>query len=661
MDLNSLFDYLKNKYPNHNFNWHQNGKTWVGFCPAHDDQKTPNFTILPSNDNDNDFHAYCFACGCYEPLGEQTPLMRDLATMKSFLKEQLSDKESIYYKYLSDRIQELNDEEVDDDLKEELLGLDVYAYDYTIFDKLQDQTLKEKIQQITILNNHLQNFLVFAYRNVKNQVVSLKFRNIYIEKGDPKWNKLGIKTIKLTNENGYFNIQALYSEYPLVFVVEGEFDAITTMLMTGEWYPTIAVSGTSGFTVENLKPVLKIAASRDKAAFIVPDWDSAGKEALGRFIYSVDKRFLEHKKIFVFDYFSTAKVKDMDELLKGHYETAEIIMEDLVKYAKPIMFYKEKAEKHEKERKEQERQKILKSYPDNIIGLLENEQEETTKIKIGAVDLPYQQHFILEPFLPFRSIILFDGLGETGKSLLAMQLALCMASGKPFLNSLADKQRTFYFTAEEDEFAFNDRLIKLMKGLNITNDDLAGNFRWLSVFSEDFKCPIYRLFEIVRGGVEKTAFYDYLLNIIAHFSPQLVILDSLVNLYGLDENNSSHASIFMESLKMIAKNYNCSFFVLHHQTKEAMRVDGERIFRGSMVFRDQARERITLQKMNDNVKKIEIEKLNFYTKMKKEVYLSLATTDKNGEPIICFYETDPPPPAPEKEKNGKGGKTRGEG
>ncbi len=659
MDLDGLFNYLQNKYPNHNFAWRQHGKIWVGFCPAHEDQKTPNFTIMP-NEGSDDYHAFCFACGHFEPVGEQTPLMRDLATMKAYLKEQLENKESIYSKYLCSRVLELDDEEAGDELKKELLGLDIFAYDYALLNKLTDETLKEKIQQIAILNNHLQEFLVFTYRNTKNQVVALKFRNVTISKADREWAQWGIKTIKLaTNESGYFNVQALYSKYPVLLVVEGEFDAITTMLVAGEQYPAISVGGTSGFTVENLKPVLKIAGNKDKAVFLTPDWDEAGMTALQNFIKRIDKKFIEHKKIFTFSsYYNTAKsikIKDLDELLRGHLENAAETMEDLAKHAKPLMLYKEKVEKEEKKAEEQERQEIINSYPDNIIGLLE--QKEITEIKIGAVDLPYQQHFILEPFIPFRSIVLFDGLGETGKSLLAMQLALCVASGKPFLNSLTNKQKTFYFTAEEDEYAFNDRLIKLMKGLNITNDDLAGNFRWLSVFSENFKCPIYRLFEIIHGGVEKTAFYDYLLNIIAHFSPQLVILDSLVNLYGLDENNSSHASIFMESLKMIAKNYNCSFFVLHHQTKEAMRTDGERIFRGSMVFRDQARERITLQKINCNVKKIEIEKLNFYTKMKKEVYLKLATTNENNEPILCFYETD----KPVETKKTNGGIPRGEG
>ncbi len=265
------------------------------------------------------------------------------------------------------------------------------------------------------------------------------------------------------------------------------------------------------------------------------------------------------------------------------------------------------------------------------------------QINIGVINnMDVKNNFILEPYIPKQSIVLFDGLGETGKSLLAMQLGLCLTTGKPFLGfEVKESQKILYFTAEETNDNFNDRLKKLAKGLNIKENDLI-NFAWLSIYSQNFQCSTYRLLHTIKGGVEKTEFYEYLVNIIAHFNPSLIVLDSLVNFYGLDENNSEHASIFLETLKMISKEYNCSFLLLHHQTKEAMRVGGEKLFRGSMVFREQSRARITLQRIKGNVKKLEIEKLNYFSKFKKDIYLSLAVVNENIENALCFIETEPP-------------------
>ncbi len=585
MNLDELFAHLQNKYPEHDFAWRKSGKYWVGFCPEHEDKRTPNFMIMPNEENNDDYHAFCFTCGHYEPIGEHTPLMKDLATMKEFLKEQLENRESRFYKYLVSRIPELgsDDEVVSSDIKNGLLKLDVYVYKHDIlFDKLQDEKLKEKIDQISILKSH-------------------------------------------------------------------------------SFHPALATSGTSGFTQENLKSVLKIASNKDKTVFLVADWDKAGREALNRFVYSINKEFIKHKKIYMFNLYTTeTTTKDLDELLRDKIENAAEIIEDLAKYAVPLLRAKQIADELENKKKEKEKQEILRFYSDGFVNLInQNDQNQDKQIKVGVIDLPYRDHFILEPYIPYEAIILFDGLGELGKSLLAMQLTLCLAAGKPFLSfkTKEPQKPVLYLTAEEDEYAFNDRLKKLMKGLNITNTDLAGNFRWLSIYSEDFQCPTYRLLRTAKGEVIKTEFYNYLINIIARFNPKLVILDSLVNWYGLNENDGEQASIFMETLKMVSKEYNCSFLLLHHQTKEAMRVDGEKLFRGSMVFREQSRARITLQRVNNDVKKLELEKLNHFSSLRRDVYLSLATVDENNEQIICFYETDKPIEKETEKKinKGKGG------
>lgn len=275
-----------------------------------------------------------------------------------------------------------------------------------------------------------------------------------------------------------------------------------------------------------------------------------------------------------------------------------------------------------------------------------------------------EKEFILEPFIPAKSVILFDGLGESGKSVFAMQLCLSVATGKPFLNYAIQPEEThrvLYFTAEETDYSFDMRLEKIQKALKLSDDEIK-NFYWISTLSKDFQCSTYSLLSSSSKGIQKTEFHHYLETLLKHIKPSLVVLDSLANFYGLDENSTEHALKFIETLKLLTKDYDCSFLLLHHQTKEAMRQGGEKIFRGSGVFREQARCRFFIEKKSETVKKVTIEKLNIHTALKREFYVKLATVDENLEPCLCFVETDFEEEQEEKQEkkgnrsNGKNGK-----
>lgn len=257
--------------------------------------------------------------------------------------------------------------------------------------------------------------------------------------------------------------------------------------------------------------------------------------------------------------------------------------------------------------------------------------------------LEKEERFILEPFLPTKAVTLFDALGESGKSLFALQMCMCLASGRQFLGlPVVDKKRILYIVGEETDYDFNERMEKIQKALQVSDDDLK-NIAWISILSKDFQCSTYSLLDEAGKGIEKTEFYEYLKTIISQWKPDLVVLDSLGNFYALDENSTRHGLKFMESLKMLIRDYGCSFLLIHHQNKEAMKKDGEKIFRGTITFREQARCRFYIEKVSDDVKRVVIEKLNKPTIFSREYYVRLATSTENLEPCLSFILTDPPP------------------
>jgi hypothetical protein len=118
-------------------------------------------------------------------------------------------------------------------------------------------------------------------------------------------------------------------------------------------------------------------------------------------------------------------------------------------------------------------------------------------------------------------------------------------------------------------------------------------------------------------------FYDALEKRISKVKPVLVVLDSLINFFELDENSSKEARRFMEFLRRLTRKHKTSFLLLHHQNKEGMRTQGDDVisFRGSGVFREQSRARIIYKNVNLGeglyARKIILEKSNYYSKIKE--------------------------------------------
>jgi len=259
-------------------------------------------------------------------------------------------------------------------------------------------------------------------------------------------------------------------------------------------------------------------------------------------------------------------------------------------------------------------------------GLNEAEcQNNDTKIARKKDD------WILEPLIPCKAITILDGLGGSGKSWLAIDLAYSIGQGANFLGRYPVQKQgvVFYFTAEETPERFVDRL-DLIAAIDGDNDNLF----WVSTLHEKF--PFGSSIFLKDGGkITKTKTAKAIEYYIKKRQPVLVVIDSLINFYGLEENNSSEAKRFYELLTDWIKTYNCSFLLLHHQTKDSLRLrEDDGVFRGSIVFREQARQRITYRsiKFKDHDKtvtarKVTIEKANYYSPQLEDFPIYLRWSD----------------------------------
>jgi replicative DNA helicase len=241
-----------------------------------------------------------------------------------------------------------------------------------------------------------------------------------------------------------------------------------------------------------------------------------------------------------------------------------------------------------------------------------------------------EEKFILEPFIPSKSIILLDGIGGLGKSFFAMELAFALSIGESFLlTDFKPKQAVpvLYLTAEDSPDDFKDRLLEIKRAYGYKGK--ADSFYWISSLSSKFPLQTSTFFTKEYNKIVKTEMTDYLEFLIRETGAKLIVIDSLINWYGLNENSSEDAVYFYNFLKYLIRKYKLSFLILHHQSKGGLLKDTskEDKFRGSGVFREQARARIVMRQLSSQeekyfdqpkkVKAIEIEKLNKFSQLKE--------------------------------------------
>jgi len=253
----------------------------------------------------------------------------------------------------------------------------------------------------------------------------------------------------------------------------------------------------------------------------------------------------------------------------------------------------------------------------------ELEQLKQSIIEAEYVDIeaPFEENYnpwVLEPFIPLEAISILDGLGGSGKSWFALDIAYSISLGQAFLGKFPVRQSgpVLYLTAEEVPQMFLQRLRMIRKYY-----PRSENFFWISMLNIFIEISP-ALCRKRRGEQTVTEMAEILERRISERKPVLVILDSLINFYGLDENSSEDAMFFYDVLKHYMRRYSTSFLLLHHQNKEGMRAQADDVisFRGSGVLREQARSRIIYKnvKLEEGViaRKIMLEKSNYYSKLK---------------------------------------------
>ncbi|MBT8521125.1 AAA family ATPase [Polynucleobacter paneuropaeus] len=205
--------------------------------------------------------------------------------------------------------------------------------------------------------------------------------------------------------------------------------------------------------------------------------------------------------------------------------------------------------------------------------------------------LPPKRDWVIQDFLPSKIVAAVIAAGGTGKSYLAMHIAVCVASGTPLFGRHRPRSaaKVVFISGEDDQNELQRRLHKVVAGLspqarhlvnqNLQFIDLADSFELFTERNNKGEIDITKIPGLICEQVINQIGSDI----------GLVIVDPVARFRGGEENLAADATRFVQALQQIRDQLNTSVLCLHHVNKGAGTGGNQNNARGSSAFIDGVR------------------------------------------------------------------------
>ena len=182
---------------------------------------------------------------------------------------------------------------------------------------------------------------------------------------------------------------------------------------------------------------------------------------------------------------------------------------------------------------------------------------------------PPDRHWLVEQLWADEAVGILGGEPKCGKSFLALQIGVAVASGAPCLGRFTVPRpgRVLVFPAEDALHIVRHRLDTLCSTADLELADID-----IQVIT----APRLRLdLDADRQALAET---------VAHHRPKLLVLDPFVRLHRVDENASQQIAPLLAFLRELQRRYNLAVLVVHHARKGAANSRAGQALRGSSEF-----------------------------------------------------------------------------
>jgi hypothetical protein len=199
---------------------------------------------------------------------------------------------------------------------------------------------------------------------------------------------------------------------------------------------------------------------------------------------------------------------------------------------------------------------------------------------------PPERRWLIEDLWADQAVGIIGGEPKCGKSFLALDLLVAVASGAPCLRRFATVRRgpVLLYAAEDALHLVRTRLEGLCRAAGVTLTDLP-----IQVIT----APSLRL-DVAddRHQLQAT---------IAAMRPLLLVLDPFVRLHRIDENASSEVAPLLAYLRELQRRFGLAVVLVHHARKGAGTVRGGQALRGSSELHAWGDSNLYLRRIDDRL------------------------------------------------------------
>ena len=180
----------------------------------------------------------------------------------------------------------------------------------------------------------------------------------------------------------------------------------------------------------------------------------------------------------------------------------------------------------------------------NFVDINVNDNSYIERIyDADLIGTPPPMEWLIPDWLPKGEVGAIYGDGGLGKSLLVQQLMTALATGKDWLGHQGEPIKVYGVLCEDKKDEFHRRQHRINRKLGVSQSELKGNMVLIPRVGKD---NILMRFDKEDQG-KLTKFFDNLLIDIKKFQPQLVVLDTLADLFGGNENIRPQARQFIQN------------------------------------------------------------------------------------------------------------------
>lgn len=176
------------------------------------------------------------------------------------------------------------------------------------------------------------------------------------------------------------------------------------------------------------------------------------------------------------------------------------------------------------------------------------------------------REWLVPDLIPARTVTLLYGDGGTGKSLLALQLAVAVALGQSWIGLPVKAGKALFPSAEDEADELHRRLADIVRNEGARLSDLR-NLTIRSLAGED--AMLARLAG-TTGPLVASDLYREVDALLEAERPALLVLDTLADMFPGNENDKAQVRAFVGLLKRLAIKHDCAVVMLAHPSLSGM-------------------------------------------------------------------------------------------